>query len=667
MGKTALAVHAAHRLLSEFPDGQLYADLRGYTAGQVAAEPHEVLEMFMRRLGVPAEEIPAGTEERSGLLRQLLASRRVLMVLDNAATEAQVRPLLPGAGGSLVLVTSRSVLPGLEVNERISLDVLAEDEATALLAGLIGPERAAAEPDAIAQVAGLCGRLPLAVRIAGQLLAAHPAWPVARLAQMLADERDRIGQLSAGDLQVRATFTVSYRQLDDGDARMFRLLGLHPGPDLDAEAAASLAGIHPDAAEPVLDRLVLVHLVTEDAPGRFGIHDLLRLFARGTCQEVDDQAVRDAAEARLVRYYADLATFLDACIDPQRRPALAEAAEQAGGSLPSPREALAMFESERRSLLAALGLAAERGWDRQVLQLSETMGDSLTLLRHLDDLLTVREAALAAVYHAGDTSAEGRALNNLGSAYQELRRFDEAVTRYQEALPIFQQIRDRHGEGQALNNLGAAYQELRRFKEAADSYQEALVIKRETGDRHGEGQTLGNLGNAYHELRRFRQAVTCHQDALEIFRETGDRHGEGQALNNLGNAYQELRRFDEAVTRYQDALGIFRETGDRYREGQALNNLGNAYQELRRFEEAVDSYQEALAIYRESGDRHGEGQTLNNLGIAHQELRQSDRAAISWRDAAAAMHDAGEPEEAARLEQQAANARPRRRRWRRSG
>ena len=206
-------------------------------------------------------------EERSGLLRQLLASRRVLMVLDNAGTEAQVRPLLPGAGGSLVLVTSRSVLPGLEVDERIDLDVLPDDEATALLAGLIGTERAAAEPGAVAQVAGWCGRLPLALRIAGQLLAAHPAWPVAKLAGMLAGERDRLEQLAAGDLQVRAAFEVSYRQLADGDARLFRLLGLHPGPDFDVVAAASLAGIEAEAAGLVLDRLVLAHLVTEDGVG----------------------------------------------------------------------------------------------------------------------------------------------------------------------------------------------------------------------------------------------------------------------------------------------------------------------------------------------------------------------------------------------------------------
>ena len=263
------------------------------------------------------------------MLRQLLASRRVLMVLDNARTEAQVRPLLPGAGRSLVLVTSRSVLPGLEADERISLDVLTEDEAVAMLAGL-GGHRAAADPAAVAEVARLCGRLPLALRIAGQLLATHPTWPVVRLAQLLAGERDRLARLGAGDLQVRAAFEVSYQQLAEEDARLFRLLGLHPGPDFTATAAAALAGTEDEAAESALGRLADAHLVTEDTAGRFALHDLLRLFARATCQQADTRDDRDAAETRLVRHYENLAAFLDSCVDPKLR----SAAEQAGKPLP---------------------------------------------------------------------------------------------------------------------------------------------------------------------------------------------------------------------------------------------------------------------------------------------------------------------------------------------
>ena len=366
VGKTALAVHAAHQLLGEFPDGHLYADLHGYTEGQDPTEPGEVLALFLRSLGVPAEGVPAGAAERSGLLRQVLASRRVLMVLDNARDEAQVRPLLPGAGASLVLVTSRSVLPGLEADARISLDVLTQDEAITMLAGL-GGHRAAADPTAVAEVARLCGRLPLALRIAGQLLATHPTWPVVRLAHLLASERHRLARLGAGDLQVRAAFEVSYRQLDGPDARLLRLLGLHPGPDFTATAAAALAGTEGEAAESALSRLANAHLVTEDAAGRFALHDLLRLFAHATCQQTDTRDDRNAAETRLVRYYENLAAFLDSCVDPQLR----SAAEQEGKPLSSMRQALAVFQAERPSLIAALGLAAERGGDEEIRRLSE--------------------------------------------------------------------------------------------------------------------------------------------------------------------------------------------------------------------------------------------------------------------------------------------------------
>jgi tetratricopeptide (TPR) repeat protein len=543
VGKTALAVHAAHRLLAQFPDGQLYADLRGYTEGQDPAGPGEVLEVFLRRLGVPAEDVPVTTEERSGLLRQMLASRRVLMVLDNARTEGQVRPLLPGAGGSLVLVTSRSVLAGLEADARISLDVLSQGEAAAMLARLIGEARVRAEPGAVGELAGLCGRLPLALRIAGQLLAAHPAWSVTTMTQLLAEEQDRLGRLGAGDLQVRAAFEVSYVQLAAGDARLFRLLGLHPGADFTIAVAAALAGIAQDAVGPVLGRLAEANLITEDTAGRFGLHDLLRLFAHGTCLNADSQADREAAEARLVRHYVDLTGFLDSCVDPRLRPAAAQEAEQAGAALPSMRQALALFQVERPSLVAAVGLAAQRGWDEQVRRLTKSTGGSLTVLRYLDDLLIVEEAALTAARHAGDTAAEATALNNLGLAYWELRRFEEAIGCYRDSLAIRRETGDRYGEGRTLTNLGTAYQGLQRFEEAIGWYRESLAIRREIGDRHGEGGTLKNLGEAYECLRQPDQAAEYWRDAAAAMHDAGDQEEAVRLEQQAANAESQRRRW----------------------------------------------------------------------------------------------------------------------------
>ena len=667
VGKTALAVHATYRLLPQFPGGHLYADLRGYTEGQDPAEPGEVLEVFLRHLGVAAEEMPVTTEERSGLLRQELASRRVLMVLDNARTEAQVRPLLPGAGESLVLVTSRSALPGLEVDERISLDVLPEDEAVAMLVGVIGVGRVTAGPGAVRELAGLCARLPLALRIAGQVLAAHPAWPVAKMTQLLADEQGRLARLGAGDLQVRAAFEVSYRLLAAEDARLFRLLGLHPGRDFDVLAVAALAGIEGDEARQVVDRLTEASLVTEDASGRVGIHDLLRLFARGACQDADSESDREAAEARLVGYYVDLAGFLDSCARPGQRPPAAQSAAQAGLPLPSMRDALVLFGAERRCLLAALGLAALRRWDEQVELLSSSMGEPLMLLHYFDDMASVMDASLAAARRAGDTGAEGRALSNLGEAYLGLRRFDEAVRCYQESLAIFRETSNRCGEGAALANLGNVHLVLRRFDEAFHYHQGSLAICRELGDRQGEGTALGNLGNVNQGLRRFDEAVGCYLESLAICREVGDRRGEGAALNNLGYIYKGLRRFEEAITWYQRDIAICRDIGDRNGEGWTLTNLGAVYLGLRRFDEAVRCYQESLPIFRETGDRHSEGKALNGLGFAYRKLRHGDQAAMCWREAAAAMRDSGDHERAGELEQQAAGIKAPWRSWLRRG
>jgi len=658
VGKTTLAVHAAYQLLDEFPDGHLYADLRGYTAGQDPAEPGEVLQVFLRRLGVSAEDVPAELEERSGLLRQVLADRRVLMILDNARTEAQVRPLLPGAGESLALVTSRSVLPGLEVNERISLDTLAPDEAAAMLAQVIGQARTAAEQRAVAEVARLCGRLPLALRIAGQLLAAHPAWPVAKVAKLLADERDRLTQLGAGDLQVRTAFEVSYLQLPSEDARLFRLLGLHPGPDFTPGEAAALAGTEDEAAGLVLDRLAGAHLVTEDAAGEYSMHDLLRLYARATCLEIDSLEDREAAEICLVGYCADQAEFLDSCVRPRLRPAAELAAEQAGEVLPSIREALADFQAERPGLLAALDLAVQRGWDQQVKRFGDSMWDSLTLLRYLDDLLAIQKAALAAVRRAGDRHGEAQTLNYLGDTYVELRRFEEAVDYYQQSLGICRETGDRYGEGQTLRNLGDAYDELRWFARAIGFYQQGIAISRETGDRYGEGASLTGLGIAYVDLRQFGEAVDYFQQSLVICRETGDRRSESASLGNLGIAYEELHRLEDAIGCYQQGLAICRESGDLYGAAQALGNLGNAYMVLRRFGEAVDYYQQSLGIRRETRDRYGEGLILNNLGNAYEKMWRPGRAVEYWRGAAAAMRDAGDHVDAARLEQLAASVQP---------
>lgn len=621
VGKTALAVHAAHMMLDEFPDGQLFADLHGHSEAQVAAEPGEVLEMFLRRLGIPAEDVPMELEDRAGLLRQLLTSRRVLMVLDNAASEAQLRPLLPGGGSSVVLITSRATLTGLELDERLNLDVLPREDATVLLAQLVGQQRAVAEPEALVQVRDYCGCLPLALRIAGQLLAAHPSRPVAHLAEMLADARHRLDRLAAGDRQVRAAFMVSYEQLAAEDARLFRLASLDPGPDFTPLSAARAAGMEPDAASLILDRLTLVHLVTEGPFRRFGMHDLLRLFALEACEAEDGSEARRAAQGRIVDHYAGVAEFANSFINPDFRSATEAFAAQAGAGLLTPRQALVVLESERQNLLAAVRLAAELNEPSIVSRLSQSMADGFRILWHFDDLLAVSNTALKIARLDADRTAEAWALTELGIVNRNLlHRFEEAIAYYEQALTIRRETGDRRGEAYCLMNLGVTYAGLRRFEDAITCDEQALAIFKEIGDRRGEGLDLGNLATVYMEVQRFEDAVAAQLDAVKILRKAGDRRGEASALLNLGNAYQGLHRFKDAVTVWKQGLAIFREIGDRHGEGVALAALGKGYQEQERYRDAIVPWQRALAIFQATGDRHMENQTIAALHGAYVKL-----------------------------------------------
>jgi tetratricopeptide (TPR) repeat protein len=623
VGKTALAVHAAHRLSDRFPDGQFYADLRGYTEGQQPAEPAEILDLFLRQLGVHPEEIPSTLDERSALLRTTLADRRALMLLDNVASASQVRPLLPGSGQTLVLVTSRSVLLGLDADERINLDVLPLTAARSLLTAVVGPDRAAAEPAAVDLVCERCSNLPLALRIAAQLLAAHQTWPVSRLASMLADERTRLASLQVDDAEVRAAFAVSYGQLSPDDARFFRLIGLHIGPDCTPASLAALADADQADTAAALARLADARLLTEDPAGRFRLHDLLRLFARDLSEEADDQGSRVGAENRLLDYYLNLARHLNSFIDPVLRPAADQAATESGAPIPSAGEGLALFAAERSCLLAAVSLGAQLGRDDLVMDLVGHIGVGLRLLRYFDDLLVIAQAGLAAAVRVGDVEFVSREQGHLGMASRVLGRFDEAIA----------------------------------------SYEGALTAVRELGDRRREGWALNHLGITYQESGRIDEAIACCEEALLIAREVGDRRAEAQALHNLGRAYGQRGSVDEAVGCYEEALDVSRATGARDGEAVTLNGLGGMLARSRRFERAAACWGESVAIRRELGDRYSEGRTAENLAVAYLATRQWGRAAECFADAAAAVRDVGEAGDADRLAQLAGQARRRGLRW----
>ena len=649
VGKTALAVQASHvaHQAGWFPGGVLFIDLHGYDDAPV--EPGQALDALLRALGVAPEHIPPSAEERAGLYRSELAqiSNPVLIIADNASSEAQVRLLLPGPGPHRVVVTSRHTLAGLGAR-LLDVAVLDEQAGVALLDGALraarpDDDRIGADRRGAARLAGVCGGLPLALQIAAALLKADPSRTVSEMADELTDEIRRLKTLRYDDgsgtsaPSVAAAFELSYRRLDEVTARVFRLLPVNPGPDVSTAAAAALADLSVGDARTVIGQLVKAHLV-ETAPGaagRWRMHDLLRLYAQQLSDAHADADEREQARDQLLRHYLDTAGAADDHL-------------QALPGTPVPAiftvrdNALAWLDAERPSLIAAVTMAASTGRDQIAMLLPLSLAEYLTWRRRFDDWLSITMISRDAARRLHDRDTEAAALNNLGISLQQVRRFAEAITAHQDAAAIYRETGDQHGEGRALMNLGNALQEVRQFEEAVTAYQDAAAIFREIGDRHGEGMTLDNLGNALREVRQFAEAITAHQDAAAIFRETGDRHGEGMALTNLGLALREVRQFEEAITVFQEDLAICRETGDRHGEGMALNSLGVALREVRRLQEAITAHQDAAAIFRETGDRHGEGMTLNSLGVALREAGRLQEAITAHQDAAAIFRETGD-------------------------
>jgi tetratricopeptide (TPR) repeat protein len=648
VGKTALAIQAGHaaRASGWFPGGVLFIDLHGYDDALV--RPQQALDSLLRALGVPAEHVPPGLEDRAGLYRSVLAqvADPVLVIADNASSEAQVRLLLPGPGPHRVIITSRHTLAGLGVR---LLDVTVLDQPTAvrLLDEILrtarpDDDRIRADRVAAGELAGICGGLPLALRIAGALLAADPVLTAADLAGELRGEVGRLQALAYDDgggtsaPSVAAAFELSYRQLDATAALLFRLLPVNPGPDFSTAAAAALAGLSAGETRRVIGRLVRAHLVEPaSVAGRWRMHDLLGLYARELSDAEAEADEREQALDRLLGYYQTNTSAADDHLKILR-------GAKASAGVAGRDDALAWLDAERPNLVAAVVLAASTSRDQVALDLPLRLSEYLSWRRQFDDLIAILRISRDAAHRQSSRVNEGTALNNLGGALVQVRRFEEAIAACQDAAAIYRETCDRHGEGMALNNLGLALVEVRRFEEAIRAHQDAAVIYREAGDRHREGNALNNLGAALLEVRRFEEAIRAHQDAAVIYREAGDRHSEGMALGNLGLALRDVRRFDEAITACQDVVVIFREAGDRHREGMALTNLSVALVEVGRFDEAITACQDAVVIFREAGDRHSEGAALTNLSVALVEVGRFEEAIRAHQDAVVIYREAGD-------------------------
>jgi tetratricopeptide (TPR) repeat protein len=623
-------VRWARRAAGGFPDGQLYVNLRGYDPGQPVA-PADALAGFLRALGLAGQDIPPGEDERAAAYRSLLDGRRVLVVLDNAASVEQARPLLPGCPSCLVVVTSRDSLAGLVARHgahRLDLDMLPLPDALGLLRTLIG-DRVDAEPDAAVELAGQCARLPLALRVAAELAAASPGSRLAELAGELAGEQRRLELFDAGGDErtaVRGVFSWSYRHLPAGPARAFRLIGLHPGPDLDAYAVAALTGASSVTATQAKDALALLarsHLVHPVGVGRYGMHDLLRAYARQLAADADGVTGdgvdgQHAAMTSLFDYYlGTAASAMDALVPAEQhyRPRIPPIGTPAP-DLASPAQARAWLDAERATLVAVAEHAATQGSPGHATRLAATLYRYLETGGHYADAVTIHSHANRAARLQGDRAAEATALTNLGIVSWRQGRYQQAADYHQQALAASAAVADRRGEATALANLGTVYERQGRYQQAAHCHQEALAAFQGVGDRSGEARALGNLGSVAGRQGHYEHAVGLYQQALAVFREIGDRTGEASALPDLGVAYQRQGLYEEAVGCYQRALALFRETGDRTGEAEARNGVAEILLATGRPDEASIAYTAALALAGQIGDTYEQARAHNGLGAA---------------------------------------------------
>ncbi|WP_170141009.1 AfsR/SARP family transcriptional regulator [Allonocardiopsis opalescens] len=605
VGKTALALWWAHRIGHRFPDGHLYVDLRGYGPDD-PMHPTAVLTQFLDALGVSAQDMPMDEQSKIGLYRSLLAGRKMLVMLDNAKAAEQIRPLLPGSPGCLVVVTSRSDLPSLVAGNGarpITLTCLSQTEAINLLRLIIGPSRVDRELDLAATLVCLCSCLPLALRIVAQRTAFRPELSLAQIVDELTAEQDRLDGLATPDgdptTDVRLAFSWSYQALSAEAARLFRLLGLHSGPDISVTAGAALGGISPSRAHRLMEHLASAHLLERSGTDRYHFHDLLRSFARECADAEETSDDRETAVRHLVEWYLHTAHATCNLLIPIIPTVDLDAPSQPCPAMrfETPSRAMEWCETERANLVAAVQQAATQGEHRIAWQLPAALTGYFNVRKPWDDWIATCRTGLASAEH----------------------------------------VNDEHGRSWLLTNLGIAYCGLGRYREAQEHLEGAFRLCRTTGNRWGESIVLNVLGDTFRDRDLLEAAVDCYERARDIcntIEEPWGKVGAALAVHNLAHTYQRLGRYEDALARHQQTLQLADDLNDfSWGRAQSVHHLADTHRAAGQLADAIDCYAQALIVRRRNGDRHGEAATLSCLGTAQLEAGDPQAARDSWGEA----------------------------------
>ncbi len=633
IGKTALAVQWAHQVADRFPDGQLYVNLRGFDPVGPPVNPAEAVRGFLDALEVPAARIPVNLDHQAALYRSLLAGRKVLVLLDNASDADQVRPLLPGSPGCGVLVTSRYRLTSLVTEQgahQLNVDLFTPADAREMLVRRLGADRVAAYPQAVEQIITQCDRLPLALSIVAARAAAHLDFPLTALAEELGDAERRLQALDPGEetTSVKAVFSWSYRQLSEPAARLFRLLGLHPGPDITAPAAASLAAVPLADAREMLTELDRANLITENAPGRFTFHDLLRAYATDQAHAHDSVANQKAAQQRILDHYLHSAQAAWQHSYPHQQQDITLAPPHRGVTpekLADYPAAWAWFAAEYAVLLGVIQLAADTGHHTHAWQLPHMLLTFFERQGHWHDFAGTHETALAAANDHADRRGQAHAHLGIGHADARTRRLEEARLHLDQALSLFGQLGDKAGQSYAHNVLGMTFHSEERYDEALTHMQQAVDLAREQGNYpRGLAAALNSLGWVHALRGDAEKAITYCGQALDLSRDLEDRWGEAASLDSIGYAYHHLGNHQQAVGYFEQAIAINRELGHLYSEALDYDHLGDALYAAGDAALARDAWQRALEILRQVGDVYSIGKGYPDPEAIRAKLRTRD-------------------------------------------